>query len=74
MEDVERYLGALKHSAAIAKKLGELLEDDKMNIGKGLSGEAEAIYKSHCDEATEQVNKIRKTANRLYSESSTGII
>ena len=72
MEDIERYLGALKRSAALAKKIEETLEEDKQNIHKGLSGESEAVYKKQCDSAIEKIKTIQKTVRILYSESSAG--
>jgi hypothetical protein len=72
MEDIEKYLGALNRSAALAKKIEETLEEDKENINKGLSGESEEVYKKQCNKAIEQIKKIRKTIMVLYSESSAG--
>ena len=72
MEDIERYLGALKRSAAIAKKIEDTLEEDKRNIHRGLSGEAEEIYKKQCDKATDKLKRIQKQIRILYSESSAG--
>lgn len=74
MEDIERYLGALARSAALVKKLGDTLEEDRDNIHKGLSGEAETVYKSQCEKALEKTTKMQKTIRILYSESSTGLI
>ena len=74
MEDIERYLGALTRSAALAKKILDTLEDDKENIHNGLSGEAETVYKKQCDTAAERVKKLQKQIRILYSESSTGLI
>lgn len=74
MEDIERYLEALRHSASIAKKIEDILLEDKQNIHRGLSGEAEGEYKHQCDEVAARIKKIEKTIRILYSESSTGLI
>ncbi len=72
MEDLERYLAALHKSALIAGQLEKKIEEDKQNIGSGLSGEPERTYKQQCDKAIEQARKIRKMIMVLYSESSAG--
>ncbi len=72
MEDSERYLKALRRSIELTKKITNLLEEDKQNIHRGLSGEAEEAYIKQCDQAIDQIKKIQKSARVLYSESSTG--
>jgi hypothetical protein len=74
MEDIERYLGALTRSAALVKKLSDTLEEDRENIRKGLSGEAEEVYKKQCEKAIEKTKKMQKAIRILYSESSAGLI
>ena len=73
MENLELYLNALRHSDALTKQLLNTLEEDKQNIHKGLSGDAEALYKKQCDQVTEQLRKINKKIRVLYSESSAGL-
>ena len=65
MEDTERYLSALRHADALTKKLLNTMEEDRQNIHRGLSGEAEALYKKQNDQATEQVRKIQKKECRV---------
>ncbi len=72
MEDLERYLNALRHSDALTRKLIDMLEEDRQNIHRGLSGEAEALYKKQCDQVTDEIKKIQKKIRVLYSESSAG--
>lgn len=74
MQDIERYLGMLTRSAAIVKKIENTLEEDKTDIHKGLSGEAETVYKKQCDTAEEKIRKMQKQIRILYSESSAGLI
>lgn len=73
MEDIERFLWALKQSILITKKIEDKLEEDKQNIHRGLSGEPETVYKKQCDQAIEEIKKIQKKVRVLYSESSAGL-
>ena len=73
MEDIERFLWALKQSISITKKIEDKLEDDKQSIQRGLSGESETVYKRQCDQAIEKIKKIEKQVKVLYSESSAGL-
>lgn len=72
MEDIERFLRALRRSIELTKKITNVLEEDKQNIHRGLSGEAKDAYMQQCDQAIDQIKKIQKTARVLYSESSAG--
>ncbi len=73
MESIEQYLGALKRSSSILKQLDNTLDEDKQNIHRGLSGDAEEIYKKQCDKVISKIKKIEKQIQVLYSESSAGL-
>ena len=72
MEDLERYLDALRQSDILIRKLIDMLEEDKKEIHSGLSGEAEALYKKRCDQVINEIRRIQKKVRVLYSESSAG--
>ena len=72
MEDLERYLDALRQSDILIRKLIDMLEEDKKEIYRGLSGEAESLYKKQCDQVIDEIRKIQKKVRVLYSESSAG--
>jgi hypothetical protein len=72
MEDTERYLNALRHSDALTRKLLNTLEEDKQNICRGMSGEAEALYLKQTDQVIDGIKKIQRKIRLLYSESSAG--
>ena len=74
MEDIERYQLYLQNSASLARSLEKLVEDDKSDSRTGLSGEAETIYRQHCDKACDLLRKMQKRIMVLISESSTELI
>ena len=67
MEDLVGFLNSLKHSEAIIQKLIHMLEEDKQNISRGMSGEAEKVYKQQCDRAIEKMKNIQHEVRVLYS-------
>lgn len=74
MEDLELYLNYLQTAYSLANRLAKLIEEDKGDPRLGLSGEAETLYKQHCDKAADKVKDIQKRIAVLISESSAGLI
>lgn len=74
MEDVERFIQLLQESASQLKRLEKLLQEDREDGKLGLSGEAELLYRSYCDRASDKLKEMRKNIAVLISESSAGLI
>ena len=73
MDELELFLNYLQACANLTTQLEKVIKEDKEQIHLALSGELEDLYKKQCDEALEQVKKIRKRIRILYSESSAGL-
>lgn len=72
MEDIERYLNALKRSMTLANDLEKMLKKDRDSISDCINGEPMRIYREQCDVAIDKIGVLKKKIKIFYSESSAG--